>query len=54
LDTNAFPLRTRALFKEIEVSSYNGYCTIELVSAWINESPLGSALAIKRVRELLE
>ncbi len=44
----------RQLFKEIEGSSYTGYCTIELVSACINEPTLSSALAIKRVRELLE
>jgi len=44
----------RQLFKEIEGSSYTGYCTIELVSACINEPTLGSTLAIKRVRELLE
>ncbi len=44
----------RELFTEIEAINYNGYCTIELVSAYINEPTLGSAVAIKRVRELLE
>jgi protein FrlC len=41
------------LFHEIESVNYNGYCTIELVSAYINEPSLGSALAIRRVKELL-
>lgn len=44
----------RELFAEIEATDYTGYCTIELVSACINEPTLGSALAIKRVREMLD
>ncbi len=44
----------RQLFKEIETSNYDGYCTIELVSAYMNEPSLGAALAIKRVKDLIE
>jgi fructoselysine 3-epimerase len=43
----------KQLFKEIEETDYDGYCTIELVSACINEPSMGSALAIKRVKDLL-
>lgn len=43
----------RELFAEIEATDYSGYCTIELVSACINEPTLGSSKAIKRVRDLL-
>jgi protein FrlC len=43
----------RELFKEIEASKYTGYCTIELVSIYMNEPSLGAALAIKRVKDLL-
>jgi protein FrlC len=44
----------RQLLREIEASGYSGYCTIELISAIMNEPSLGSALAIERVRELLK
>ena len=43
----------RQLFKAIEKVNYEGYCTIELVSAYINEPSLGAALAIQRVKDLL-
>lgn len=43
----------RQLFKEIKATTYSGYGTIELVSACINEPTLGSALAIKRIKELM-
>jgi fructoselysine 3-epimerase len=42
------------LFRQIEATGYMGYCTIELISAIMNEPSLGSALAIKRVRDLLK
>jgi fructoselysine 3-epimerase len=44
----------RQLFREIEATGYRGYCTIELISAIVNEPSLGSAVAIERVRELLK
>lgn len=44
----------RQLFREMEAAGYGGYCTIELVSAYMNEPSLGSALAIERVNELLK
>jgi protein FrlC len=43
----------RQLFREIDASGYKGYCTIELISAIMNEPSLGSSLAIERVRDLL-
>jgi fructoselysine 3-epimerase len=43
----------RQLFREIEASDYTGYCTVELVTAYINEPSLYTALAIERVKELL-
>ncbi len=57
-DTHMMPgdgrIPLRQLFREIEATGYNGYCTIELISAIINEPSLGSALAIERVRDLLK
>lgn len=44
----------KQLFKEIEAVNYNGYYTIELVSAYSNEPSMGAALAMERVRGLLE
>jgi protein FrlC len=44
----------RELFREIEATSYDEYCTIELVSQYINEPTLGSAMAIRRIKKLLE
>jgi protein FrlC len=44
----------RQLLREIESAGYKGYCTIELVSAYMNEPSLGSALAIERVNNLLK
>jgi len=44
----------RQLFREIDASGYKGYCTIELISAIMNEPSLGSSLAIERVRELIK
>jgi len=52
LDEGKIPLRQ--LFSEIEAIDYKGYCTIELVSAYMNEPSLGAALAIQRVRDLLD
>ncbi|MBN2336027.1 fructoselysine 3-epimerase [Candidatus Bathyarchaeota archaeon] len=56
-DTHMVPgdgvMPLRQLLREIEAVGYDGYCTIELVSAYVNEPSLGSALAIERVRELL-
>ncbi len=57
-DTHMMPgdgvIPLRQLFREIEASGYKGYCTIELVSAYMNEPSLGSALAIERVNDLLK
>jgi len=43
----------KQLLREIELAGYQGYCTIELVTNYINEPSLYSALAIERVRALL-
>ena len=57
-DTHMMPgdgkIPLRHLFREIEATGYRGYCTIELISAIMNEPSLGSALAIERVRDLLK
>lgn len=57
-DTHMMPgegkIPLRQLFSEIEAIDYKGYCTIELVSAYMNEPSLGTALAIQRVRDLLK
>ncbi len=44
----------RQLFREIEAVGYDGYCTVELVSAYMNEPTLGAALAMERMRGLLD
>jgi protein FrlC len=44
----------RQLFHEISETDYKGYFTIELVTAYMNEPSLHSALAIERVNDLLE
>jgi len=41
----------KQLAYEIENEGYQGYCTIELVTSYINEPSLYSALAIERVKE---
>lgn len=43
----------RQLFKDIEAEGYDGYGTIELISASINDLTGVHELAIKRVKELL-
>jgi len=43
----------KQLAQEIENIGYDGFCTIELVTSYINEPSLYSALAIERMRELL-
>ena len=57
-DTHLMPgegrIPLRELFREIDATSYDEYCTIELVSQYINEPTLGSAMAIRRIRKLLE
>ncbi len=57
-DTHMMPgdgrMPLRQLLCEMEATGYSGYCTIELISAIMNEPSLGSALAIGRVRELLK
>ena len=57
-DTHVMPgdgcIPLRQLFHEIEATNYKGYCTIELVMAYMNEPTLYTALAIERVNELLE
>jgi protein FrlC len=56
-DTHMMPgegrIPMRQLFREIEATNYKGYCTIELISAIMNEPSLRSALAIERARDLL-
>lgn len=46
-------LPMRQLLKAIEGRSYTGYCTIELVTMYMNDPGLYSALAIERVRGML-
>jgi protein FrlC len=57
-DTHMIPgegmIPLRQLFHEIESTNYSGYFTIELVTAGINEPSLSAALAIQRVKNLLE
>jgi protein FrlC len=57
-DTHMMPgdgrIPLRQLFHEIEVTNYKGYCTIELVTSFLNEPSLGAALAIERVNNLLQ
>jgi protein FrlC len=57
-DTHMMPgdgrIPLRQLFRESEATGYEGYCTIELISAIMNEPSLGSALAIERVKDLLK
>lgn len=57
-DTHMMPgdgnIPLRQLFREIEAVDYKGFCTIELVTAYINEPSLYASLAIERVNELLE
>jgi protein FrlC len=57
-DTHLMPGEGRIplteLFSQIESSKYEGYCTIELVSQYINEPSLGSAMAIRRVKQLID
>lgn len=44
----------KQLIKQIEKSGYSGYCTIELVTMYMNDPQLYSALAIERVKEMLQ
>lgn len=44
----------KQLIQAIESSGYKGYCTIEMVTMYMNDPKLYSALAIERVKELLE
>ncbi len=57
-DTHLMPgdgnIPLRQLFREIQATDYKGYCTIELVMAYLNEPSLYASLAIERVNELLE
>ncbi len=57
-DTHMMPgdgkIPLRRLFREIEATGFKGYCTIELISAIMNEPSLGSAVAIERIRDLLK
>jgi protein FrlC len=57
-DTHMMPgdgnIPLRQLFHEISETDYKGYFTIELVTAYMNEPSLHSALAIERVNDLLE
>lgn len=43
----------KQLAQEIENIGYHGYCTIELVTSYINEPSMYSALAIERVKSLI-
>lgn len=57
-DTHLMPgdghIPLRQLFREIEAADYKGFCTVELVMAYMNEPSLYSSLAIERMNELLE
>jgi protein FrlC len=57
-DTHLMPgdgkIPLRQLFREIETANYDGYCTIELVTAYMNDPSLGAALAMGRIRELID
>jgi fructoselysine 3-epimerase len=44
----------KQLIQQIEKSPFDGYCTIELVTMYMNDPKLYSALAIQRVRDMLE
>jgi len=56
-DTHMMPgdgnIPLRQLFRAIEARKFKGYCTIELVTAYINEPSLYAELAIERVNDLL-
>lgn len=56
-DTHMMPgdgkIPLRQLFHAIEARQFQGYCTIELVMAYLNEPTLYSDLAIQRVKDLL-
>lgn len=43
----------KPLIHQINKSNFDGYCTIELVTMYMNDPTLYSALAIERVREML-
>lgn len=57
-DTHLLPgdgcIPLRQLLREIENRPYQGYATIELVMAYLNEPGLYASLAIERVNELLD
>jgi fructoselysine 3-epimerase len=57
-DTHLMPgdgsIPLRQLLREIAERAYPGYCTIELVMAYLNEPSLYSSLAIERITELME
>jgi protein FrlC len=44
----------KQVIHQIENSQYDGYCTIELVTMYMSDPTLYSALAIERVKEMLE
>jgi len=56
-DTHIMPgdgnIPLRQLLRAIEARDYKGYCTIELVMAYMNEPSLYAELALERVKELL-
>ena len=56
-DTHILPgdgnIPLRQLLRAIQEKDYDGYCTIELVTAYINEPSLYTELAIERINSLL-
>jgi fructoselysine 3-epimerase len=56
-DTHMVPgdgnIPLRQLLRAIEAKNYDGYCTIELVTSYINEPGLYTELAIERINQLL-
>jgi len=56
-DTHIMPgdgnIPLRQLLRAIEARDYKGYCTIELVMAYMNEPSLYAELGLERVKELL-
>lgn len=57
-DTHMMPgdgnIPLKQLFREMAETDYKGYMTIELVTAYMNEPSLHSAMAIERINALLE
>lgn len=57
-DTHYLPgdgkMPLKQVIRAINEENYNGYCTIELVTAYMNEPSLYAALAIERITEIMD